>query len=373
MKTRYSFVIAIAMLAVAGLTGCTSEKNPPSSNAEVVHDVQAMTISQSTVPDVLESVGTIHAAETAQLSSQMMGNVVAVTVREGDRVHRGQLLASIDEAQPRVALERAQAGLTAADHEVAAVAAEAVLADATMKRYQMLFDKKSVSPQEMDEVKARSQAANARHEMALSSQAQAKAALAQARTAFEYTRIVAPFDGTVTERKVDPGALAAPGMPLLTIEGSGRFRLEVNVDENGLGYVKLGQVVPVVFDAVADQPLTGKVVLIAPAADPGSRSFVVKIELPAVPALRSGLFGRARFPKGERRSLMIPRNSLIPRGQLQTVYVIGADGTASVRYLTLGSTSGDQVEALSGISAGERIVVAPGERDLAGKKIEVKG
>jgi RND family efflux transporter MFP subunit len=373
MKTRYSLGFALVLLAVTGLTACTSEKKPTNNNAEIVRDVQALTVAQSTVPDVLESVGTIHAAEMAQLASQMMGNVVAVNVHEGDRVRRGQVLAVIDDAQPRAGLDRAQAGVNAADHEAAAVEADYVLAEATMKRFQILFDKKSVSPQEMDEVKARYQAASARREMARSGQAQAKAALAQARTAFNYTRIVAPFDGVVTERKVDPGALAASGLPLLTVEGSGRFRLEADVDESGLRYVKLGQPVPVVFDSAGDQPFKGKVVQIAPAADPGSRSFVVKIELPADPVLRSGLFGRARFPKGERQSMMIPRSSLITRGQLHAVYVIGTDGTASIRYVTIGGASGDQVEALSGISSGDRIIAAPGERDLAGKKIEVKG
>jgi RND family efflux transporter MFP subunit len=323
------------------------------------------------MPDVLESVGTIHAAETAQLSSQMMGNVVAVNVHEGDRVRRGQLLALIDDAQPRAGLDRAQAGVNAAEHQAAAAEADSGLANATMKRYQILFEKKSVSPQEMDEVKARYQAASARSEMERSGQAQAKAALAQARSAFNYTRIVAPFDGMVTERKVDPGALASPGMPLLTVEGTGRFRLEATVDESGLRYVRIGQTVPVALDAVGDQSFNGKVVLIAPAADPGSRSFVVKIELPVDPSLRSGLFGRARFPKGERQSLMIPRSSILARGQLQTVYVIGADGTAAIRYVTIGGANGDQVEALSGISSGDRIIAAPGERDFAGKKIVV--
>lgn len=373
MKTRYSIILAIVILTVVGLTACTSEKKPASSSAEVVRDVQVLTISQSTVPDALESVGTLHAAEMAQLSSQMMGNVVAVNVREGDRVRRGQVLAIIDDAQPRAVLERAQAGVNAADHDAAAAEADYVFAEATMKRYQILFDKKSVSPQEMDEVKARFQGASAKREMARSGQAQSKAALAQARTAFNYTRIVAPFDGVVTERKVDPGALAAPGMPLLTVEGSGRFRLEANVDESGLRYVKMGQAVPVAFDGVGDQSFNGTVVQIAPAADPGTRSFVVKIELPADPALRSGLFGRARFAKGERQSLIIPRSSLITRGQLQAVYVIGTDGTVSIRYVTIGGASGDKVEALSGITSGDRIVAAPGERDLAGKKIEVKG
>jgi RND family efflux transporter MFP subunit len=373
MKTRYLVVLALTLATVAGLSACSSKKPETAAAPETVRDVQTLTVSQTTVPDVIESVGTVYSAESAQIAAQMMGNVVAMNVREGDRVRRGQLLVLIDGAQPRAGLERAQAGVNAANHEIVAAEADLGLAEATMKRYQTLFDKKSVSPQEMDEVKARYQAANARREMARSGQAQAGAALTQARTALSYTRILAPFDGVVTERKVDPGALAAPGMPLLTIEGSGRLRLEATVDESGVRYIKLGETVPVVFDALGDEAFSGKVVMVAPAADPASRSFLVKVELPANPTLRSGLFGRARFPRGQRSSLLVPRDSIISRGQLQAVYVIGADGTASIRYITLGSANGNQVEVLSGISAGDRVIVAPGERDLGGKRIEVKG
>jgi RND family efflux transporter MFP subunit len=372
MKTRY-LVLAIVLLAIVGLTACKSEKKPSTTDVDVASDIQSVTVSQSTVPDMLESVGTLHAAETAQLASQTMGTVVSVNVREGDRVRRGQVLATIDDSQARAGLDRALAGASAADHEAAAADADYGLAEATIKRYQTLFDKRSVSPQEMDEMKARYQAASAHRETAHAGQAQAKAALSQAHTALNYTRILAPFDGIVTERKVDPGALAAPGMELLTVDGSGRFRLEVTVDESSLRHVYAGQTVPVLLDAISDKPFSGKVVLIAPAADPLSRSFLVKIEMPADPLLRSGVFGRAQFPKGERPSILIPRTAVVSRGQLQAVYVIGTDGIASIRYITIGNPIGNKMEVLSGVNSGDRVIAAPGERDLAGKRIEVKG
>jgi RND family efflux transporter MFP subunit len=334
--------------------------------------VPVITLTPSAVPDVFESVGTIRAAQSAQISSQIMGNVVSVKVHEGDMVKRGQMLAVIDDAQLRAGLDRAQAAAAGADHEAAAAEAECALAESTMKRFQSLFDKKSVSPQEMDEVNARYQAASARRETARSGQAQAQAALSQARTSLDYTRIRAPFDGVVSDRRADPGVLASPGMPLLTVEAAERFRLEANVDESGLRFVHMGQTVPVLLDAVGNQPLPGAVVQMVPAADPGSRSFLVKIELPANPAIRSGQFGRAQFAKGERTSLLVPRNAIISRGQLQAVYVIDQNDVAGLRYVTLGSPSGDRVEVLSGLSQGDKVIALPGEQDLAGKKIEVR-
>jgi RND family efflux transporter MFP subunit len=362
----------VLLLALGGLVACSSEPKKAEAERETVSGVPVLTVQQAAVPDLLEAVGTVRAVQTAQLSAQMMGNVVAINVHEGDRVRRGQVLAVIDDAQPRAALDRATAAVLAADKESAAAEAEYTLAQATLGRYQNLFDKKSVSPQEFDEVKARYQAATARRELAHAGQQQARAAQAQARAGFDYARIRAPFDGVVTEKRVDAGALAAPGMPLLTVEDTGRFRLEATVDESEIHFVHQGATVAVALDAFPDKTLAGKVTQIVPAADPASRSFLVKVELPSDPAARSGLFGRARFPKGERQALLVPRSAIVDRGQLQGVYVVGADKIASLRYVTLGKPAGLQVEVLSGLQGGERVVVDSQGRELSGKLIEVK-
>ncbi len=381
LSNRKSASIAIVAVFVvlfitAGLTSCSSEPKHAVAQPETVSGLTLVPVSRTIVPDVVESVGTVRAAESAQLAAQMMGNIVAVNVHEGDHVKRGQVLAVIDDAQPRAALERAQAAVSAADHEAAAAESDYGLAQSTLKRYQELYSEKSVSPQEFDEIKARAQSASARRDMAGSGQAQAKAALSQARTALEYTRVRAPFGGVVTERKVDPGALAAPGLPLLTIEGAGRFRLEANVDETLLRDVKISETVRVAIDALGgDQAtITGKVVQIVPAADPASRSFMVKVELPATADLHSGLFGRAYFPRGTRESLLVPQTAVMDRGQLQGVYVLGQDNIASLRYVTLGKLTSDrQVEVLSGLQPGETLVADPGQRDIAGKRISSQG
>ena len=108
------------------------------------------------------------------------------------------------------------------------------------------------------------------------------------------------------------------------------------------------------IDALGNVQLSGKVVQIVPAADPASHSFLVKVELPADARLRSGLFGRARFPRGERSALLIPRTSLVERGQLQGVYVLDANQIAGLRYVTLGKSAGEQIEVLSGLQDGEK-------------------
>jgi RND family efflux transporter MFP subunit len=363
------FATALIMAASGGLASCSSEKKPSTTAPETI-SMASVIVHPTALPDVVEATGTVRAADTAALAAQIMGNLLAVNVREGDHVRQGQVLALIDDAQLRAGLERAQAAVSAADHELAAAEAEYALASSTLKRYQELLEKKAASPQEFDEVNTRCQAASARRDMARSGQAQAKAGLAQATTLFSYTRIRAPFDGVVTEKRVDPGALAAPGMPLLTVEKSGRFRLEAMLDESNLRSVKPGEPVTVQLDAVNGQRFSGNVIEIVPAADPGSRTFLVKIELPPNPGLRSGLFGRAYFTRGQRESLVVARTAVVDRGQLQGVFVVGPERIAELRYITLGKPQGDGVEVLSGLQPGDQVVLTPGSQDLGGKRVQ---
>jgi RND family efflux transporter MFP subunit len=372
LKRRAVLGIATLAAAVLSLTfvSCSSERQEASVAPETVTNVSVMTAQMAHVPDVVEAVGTLRAAETSQLAAQMMGNIVELRAREGDHVQRGQVLAVIDDAQPRAALDRATAADLAAQQETRASESDFTLVEATFKRYQTLYDRKSVSPQEFDEIKARYQATQARREIARAGQAQAKAALQQARTALGYTRIVAPFDGLVTERKADVGTLASPGMPIFTIEDLRRYQLEAAVNETDLQYVRQGQQASVLIDALGDRELKGKVIEIVPAADPASRTFLVKVELPSDPALRSGLFGRAQFTRGERTAVLIPRGAIVERGQLQGVYVLDLNRIAGLRYITVGKPSAQQVEVLAGLQAGEMLIADPGSRELSGKKID---
>ncbi len=368
-----SLLLASMLLAsIAGLGGCSADQQHAALVPETVRNISVITLQPANVPDLVEAVGTVRAAQSSDLASQMMGNIVEIRVHEGDHVRRGQVLAVIDESQPRAAADRATAADIAAQQQLVAADSDLALAESTLKRYQNLYEKKSVSPQEFDEVKARQQAARARRDMAQAGQGQAQAALAEARTSLDYTRIRAPFDGVIAEKKADPGTLASPGMTIFTVEDVRRYRLEATVNENDLRYVRTGQQVSVVIDALDNTGLEGKVVQIVPAADSASRSFLVKIELPTDLRLRSGLFGRAQFSRGERQALLIPRSAVVERGQLQGVFVLDQNQIASLRYITLGKQSGTDIEVLAGLQSGERLVVKPGELDLNGKRVEAE-
>ncbi len=353
---------SLVVLAVVSLAGCSSEQTRTTPSPETVRNIPVLAVQQANVPDLLEAVGTVRAAQTSDAASQMMGNIVEIRAHEGDYVQRGQVLA----------VDRATAADLGAQQQLVGADSDLALAESTLKRYQNLYEKKSVSPQEFDEVKARQQAALARRDMAKAGQAQAQAALSQARTSLDYTRIRAPFEGVVTEKKADSGTLASPGMPIFTVEDVRRYRLEATVNESDLRYVRTGQQVSVAIDALGNAGLNGKVVQIVPAADPASRTFLVKIELPTDARLRSGLFGRAQFSRGERQALLIPRSAVVERGQLQGIYVLDQKKVASLRYITLGKPSGSAIEVLAGLQDGEQLVAKPGAVDLNGKRIEVQ-
>ena len=359
------FLVAL----VLSMSSCSTEQPTNVSAAESVRDVSVLAVEQENIPDVLQAVGTVRAAETSDLASQMMGNIVEMKVQEGDWVHRGQVLAVLDESQPRAAVDRATAAELAAQQQLVAAETDLALAESTLKRTQYLYEQKVVSQQEFEDVKARQEADLARSDVAKAGLAQARAALKETRTSLDYTRIRAPFNGIVTHRKADSGALASPGMPIFTVEDTRRYRLEVAVNENDVRYAGAGEKVSIAVEAIGEAALKGKVVQIVPAADPASRAFLVKIDLPADPRLRSGLFGRAEFYRGKQQTLLIPRSAVVERGQLQSVFVLDQNNVASLRYITLGKSSGPEIEVLSGLQSGDRFVANPGERDLNRKRI----
>src|SRR6185295_5379952 len=183
-----------------------------------------------------------------------------------------------------------------------------------------------------------------------------------------YAVVTAPFAGTVTERLVDPGVMAAPGAVLLTHEDTSLFRFEVSIDEARAQTIGTGERVGVLLDgARIGGWQVGRVSELA-RVDSARHSFLVKIDLPGSPTRQSGVFGRARFNAGERTVTAAPLSAIIRRGQLTFVFVVDGAGLARLRPVTTGDTSGGLVEILAGVTDGEDVVdrPPPGLTDGAG-------
>jgi len=390
--------IIVTLLSLA-LVACgkepAREAGPP--EPPVARGVTVAAVAPVETEETVEAMGTVKSKTTITISSRVVGAVLAMHVREGSQVQAGAPLVELDDRDIATTVRRADASLAeaqAAETEIerAIAAAEAAraaaeaqrdLAAATLKRYQQLLDRKSVAPLEYDQVVARHKAAVADVERAAAEVAAlqakrsqvesriegARAEIARTQVTQSYTEITAPFSGLVTVKHADVGAMAAPGTPLLTLEDNQHYRLEVSVPESQGTGIRLGQALPVSVDAtgLSTRATVGEIV---PAADPSTRTIQVRLDLPASARLRSGLFGRAWIPVGRRVALRVPQAAVIERGQLQGVYVVGADAIARFRLIRTGAAQPGTFEVLSGLTPGEQIIVAGLEQVKDGVRIE---
>ena len=361
---------SLLMTVSALVAGCHSDNQVHSA---AVESVQARVVEsrQQEMPQVLRTTGTLHSRETAVLTAQVVGRVQQVTVHEGDNVSAGQTLVVLDDSTLRASAEQAEAAVKAAASQAAAAQTNADLASSTLARYQQLQAQKSVSPQEMDEVSRRAQAAAAQVDAIRAQGNAAKAQASGASAMLSYARIKAPFAGVITSRTADPGTLAAPGVPLLQIDSAGALQLQTTVDESAIAAIHVGMKIPVRIDAAASST-AGTIAQIVPTADPGSHTFLVKIDLPSSKMLRAGMYGIAEVATGTRQAIVVPRSAVVMRGSLPCAYVVDSNGIAELRYMTLGHEQSGSVEILSGLSAGEKLVDDPAERDLTGKRVDIQ-
>ncbi len=356
-----------AVLLVAACGG-TPMSEPPAQAPPV--EARVTTAAVQPLPSTFDAGGIVQARTTAVLSARVLAPVVAVLVRPGDRVRSGQVLVRLDgrdldasraaAASARDALAR---GEDAARAELDAATAAKTLADATHTRIATLASRKSATAQELDEATAALSTATARVRGADMRLAQATAALAasrdQARAAevtAGFSVLTAPFDGVVTEKLIEPGNLASPGVPLLRLEDTRAMRVEVQVDESRAAVVALGAPVDVLVEGQAT-PLVGRTAEIARTVTAAAHSFLLKIDLPAGAPVRSGMYARARFAGATRNGLAIPLESLVRRGQLTAVFVVDARNRARLRMVRIGAAAGPLVEVASGLDAGERVLV----------------
>jgi RND family efflux transporter MFP subunit len=379
MKIMISAFLAVLVAACGGHA-------PTRTEAERVPPVAVRTIQVQTVdwPITYEAPGTVRARTASTLSSRVMGYIREIHVQPGDQVIAGQLLVTIDSRDLDASVRQAQAAeaeansaIAEADNGIAAAKARLLLSEVTFKRMESLHKDTSISDQEFDEAQAQLKTAQASLEMAQSKRAQLDAKITQAKRALEsagvmqsYSRIHAPFAGIVTEKAAQPGQLATPGSPLVTIEQAGGYRIEAPVEESLLGRVRLGQTLRVHLD-VHGKTLEARVDEIVPAVDVQSRAFLVKAALPPAAGLRSGLFGRLLIDRGTKQVVTVPAEAISLRGELQSVFVVD-DGVARTRMVIAGARREGNAEILSGLVAGERVIHPRPGNVADGMKVEVR-
>ncbi len=326
---RRSALWTLMLLSLADC-GPQQDATPPAVSSPLPASVQGTVTEVRTVdvPIRLEVTGQVAAASQATLSSQIRGTVQALAVREGSLVTKGQTLVTLDNRDLKANLAKAEAELENARTH--------------LTRMETLFAQDSVSKQELDNARRAFKVAEAGHQAAL--------------VQLSYTVIKAPFDGVITEKLMEVGELASPGQPLVKLEDPRRLRLETTVAEGDLRAISRGARIPVTIDALGPTPLQGTVAQILPTGDPNTHTFLVKIDLPMTPGLKTGMFGRMQIEKGISTTLVVPRSSVIERGQLTGVYVVDPESIARLRWVKVGRTLDGRLEILSGLNLGERIL-----------------
>ncbi len=335
--------IALGLLHFLALTfvGCGHKTEHAAAPPLPTATVRVQTVESKKRVATEEVVGTVRAKLRSVIEAKVSGRIEQMLVVPGQQVKAGVVLAVIDAREVQARYDQALALRQQAE--------------ADLKRLSSLLEQKILSQAEFDNAQAKARVAIA--------------GVTEAETMLDYTKVTAPFTGVITRKHADVGDLAAPGKPLLDMEDSRALRLEADVPEAVVGKLTLADKLPVRIAALETE-LEGVISEIAPAADPGSRTFLVKLDLPPQPGLRAGQFGRVAMPVGETAALRVPASAVVQRGQMEMVFVV-SDGKAQLRLVKTGKRIGAEVELVSGVSAGEKVVVANAAGLMDGQPLTV--
>jgi len=328
MKPAYRTIAGLSSIGVLLAAGCGHKPTAIETKTLPPAAVQTQVVEAKNRTATEEVVGTVRAKLRAVIEAKVSGRIEKFLAVPGQEVKAGELLATIDAREVQARYDQAVAIRQQAESD--------------LKRLSTLREQNVLSQAEFESAEARARVAIA--------------SVVEAETMLGYTKVTAPFNGVITRKHADVGDLAVPGKPLLEMEDSSHLRLEADVPEAVVGHLKLGDKLPVRIDALGKN-CEGQISEIAPTADPNSRTFLVKLDLPNIAGMRAGQFGRVAAPVGETQTLRVPAAAVLHRGQLEIVFVAN-NGKAQMRLVKTGKNIGSETEVVSGLNAGETIVVS---------------
>lgn len=354
-------VVTLASLAAAILVVAACGRQPDSRASENPAEpmaIRAIEVAPAEWTGALVVSATVEPIRRASPGTVLMGRVERILHREGDRVRAGAVLARIESREVDARLKQADA---------AVVAAQANEENARLMKERMVrLEARQAAPRRaLDD-------ASAGYEAARAGRLAAEEGVATAKMYVAYADVTAPFDGIVTARHVETGDLAAPGVPLFTVEDLSQVRVEAQVPESEGAKLAPGAAVELDVPA-AGGPRVGTIAQILPSADPATRTFTVRVVVDnAAGALRSGMFARLRLPGVEQPSPAVPRSAVVRTGPLTGVFVVDDGSVARLRWVSLGEERGEEVRVLAGLAAGETIVAEPPPSMADGRRVRVR-
>ena len=358
MKKTLYFISLFSLLL---LSACGSEDNPAGSRTVKAVAVSALQIDAQPVAGTSSYSGTVEALEEVQLSTRISGWVEKVYVSEGQPVQKGQTLVKLRSDDLEAKRSQAEASIAEADvyYQNAAT---------NLKRIEALFKNGAATRKELDDMQSAFASAEARRRTAYEAKKEVEAILS-------YSILKAPFDGVVTAKFADEGDLANLGQTIVEVENLRQLKITAKVPETEVGSLTTGMpvLIQVSASAAAGAPLKGTIDQIVPSADPLSRQFDIKVLIKEPgQLLKPGMFARVSIAGKADRTLLIPREAVFLRGQLEGIYVVDDQNIARLRWIRSGSTFGTRVEVLSGLNPGEKIITAGMANLLDGQPVEVQ-
>jgi RND family efflux transporter MFP subunit len=334
---------AIAILAIGYMTFGKESGYASVPKVDPAVTVTTVIVEPRSTDSVVSAIGTLSSRNISVLSSKIMGKVVSLTANEGDHVAAGKLLMKIESGEISAQAYQAKAGYNNAKLHY--------------DRIKSLFEGKAATLMEMDQ--------------AILGLESSQAGLNAAKAMESYTIITAPITGQIVEKRINLGEMALPGQPILKIEDNKNLRLEVTVKEQDLRFIQLGENVIVQIDAMPGQDINGRVAQVIPAADTRTHSFIVKIDVPTDKRLMTGMYGKALFITGHRDAILVPKTAVVEMSGLAGVYIVTGEGNAVFQMVQFGETRGDLVEAVTGLKAGDRVVMDKQLAGIDGRKVVV--
>lgn len=357
MKTLSALLTLTLLITVA--TGCASENETEITTQAVNVKVETATSSKSVTTQTFP--GVVESDNQANLSTIVMGTVTDVPVEVGEKVNKGEILIRIKDDQILAQKSQLEANMVQAK-------ANLENTEKNYNRIRNLYAEESATSKELDDI-------STMYEIAKANMDALNARMNEVNEMLAYTTIRAPFDGIVARKFVAEGDMAAPGHPLVAVADPGQIKITANVPEQWVGMVTEGDEVTVSIESAGVYNAAATLTAVSEAGDPMSRQYAVEAKLTDADfssKLKTGMFANIGMNLGSEEALLISQTALVKRGQLTGVYTMSDDNKAILRWVRLGQRSGDQVEVLSGLTAGEAYVTEANENLRQGLTLNVQ-
>ncbi len=349
----HSIKSGLLIAVILFLSACSSKetKTEPAAEKTFPIQVRVATPFQNGVNELSFS-GQVEAAQSANISTRVMGYITCLSVKVGDRVSAGQIIATISNSD--LLAKRAQI-----DAQIIEANAALQNAQKDYDRFTTLYKQQSATAKELENITLQYNAMKAKVETAKQMRNEINAMLA-------YTSLTAPFSGVVTQKLADAGNMANPGMPIVTIEQTGSYQISADVPETEINQLKQGEKVTITIKSI-DKSFEGKIMQINPSSQFSGGQYLIKIWIPEndKKGLYAGMYANITIHSTEQTAsthtengaVLVPVSCIVTKEQLTGLYTIGSDNTALLRWVRLGKQLGNQVEVLTGLNKNESYIL----------------